>query len=142
MWNIGDGHGRQYCRCERCWTATLAEKEIAEREERCVEGKCTKKGTNKFFGHSVCKRHIENIPGPLEVYTASWILVGLDIDTINEGLDKIFNKGDECKGIKGNTTTSSLSRLANFLCSRGCMLLTRLESFLLLTNLVSAGGTL
>ena len=63
------------------------------------------KGTNKFFGHSVCKKHIENIPGPLEVYAASWISAGQDIDTINEGLDTIFNKGEECKEIKGNTTT-------------------------------------
>ena len=33
-------------------------------------------------------------------------MAGLDIDTINEGLilDIIFNKGEECKEIKGNTT--------------------------------------
>ena len=42
-------------RCERCWTTALAEEVIAEREERCVEEKCMKRGTNKFFGHSVCK---------------------------------------------------------------------------------------
>ena len=83
-------------RCERCWTITLAAKVIAEREETCVEKECTKKGTNKFFGHSVCKEHTKNIPGPLEVYAASWISAGEDIDIMNEGLDKIFNKGEEC----------------------------------------------
>ena len=92
-------------RCERCWTATLAEKVIAEREETCVENKCTKKGTSIFFGHSVCKEHTKNIPGLLEVYAASWISAGQDIDTINEGLDEIFNKGEACETIKGNTTT-------------------------------------
>ena len=92
-------------RCERCWTTTLAEKVIAEREEKCWEKKCTKKGTCKFFGHSVCKEHARNIPGPLEAYAASWISAGEDINTINEGLDKIFNKGEECEIVKGNTTT-------------------------------------
>ena len=56
-------------RCERCRTTTLAKKVIAEREEKCVEEKCMKRGTNIFFGHSICKKHIENIPGPLEAYT-------------------------------------------------------------------------
>ena len=73
--------------------------------EICVENKCTKKGTNQFFGRSVCRKHIRNIPEPLEVYAAVWISAVLDIDTINEGLDKIFNEGVECKTIKGNTTT-------------------------------------
>ena len=81
-------------RCERCWTTTLAEKVIAEREETCWEKGCTKKGTRKFFGHSVYEKHAKNIPGPLEVYAASWISAGDDIDVINEGLDKIFNKGE------------------------------------------------
>ena len=31
-------------RCERCWTTTLAEKVISEREETGVEKTCTKKG--------------------------------------------------------------------------------------------------
>ena len=64
-----------------------------------------KKERKKFFGHSVCKEHTKNIPGPLEVYAASWISAGEDIDIINEGLDKIFNKGEEYEVVKGNTTT-------------------------------------
>ena len=50
-------------RCERCWTTTLAEKKIAEREDRCVEGKCTNKGAHKFFGHSICRKHIKKYQG-------------------------------------------------------------------------------
>ena len=92
-------------RCERCWTTTLAEKVIAEREETCWERGCTKKGTRKFFGHSVCEKHAKSIPGPLEVYAASWISAGEDIDVINEGLDRIFNKGEKCEAVKGNITT-------------------------------------
>ena len=79
-------------RCERCWTTTLAEKVIAEREKTCWERGCTKKGTKKFFGHSVCDKHAKHIPGPLEAYAASWISAGEDIDTINEGLDKSSTK--------------------------------------------------
>ena len=91
-------------RCEKCWTATLAEKRIAERKDRCVEGKCTSKGVHKFFGHSICRKRIKSIPGPLKVYAASWIKAGGDIDAIDEGLDKIFDKGEVCTKIKGNVT--------------------------------------
>ena len=92
-------------RCERCWTTTLAEKRMAEREDRCVVEKCTNIGAHKFFGHSICRKHTKRIPGPLEVYAASWIKAGEDIDTINEGLEKIFIKVEECKEVKGSMTT-------------------------------------
>ena len=47
----------------------------------------------------------KKIPGPLEVYAALWIKAGEDADTMNEGLEKIFTKGEESKEVKGNITT-------------------------------------
>ena len=52
---------------------------MAEREDRCVVEKCTNIGAHKFFGHSICRKHKKRIPGPLEVYAASWIKAEGDI---------------------------------------------------------------
>ena len=67
-------------RCKRCWTTTLAKNRIAERENRCVVENCINIGKYKFSGHSICGSHKKRIPGPLEVYAASWTKAGEDAD--------------------------------------------------------------
>ena len=50
-------------RCERCWTTTLAEKVIAEREEKCWEKGCTKKGTKNSSGIVYVKNTLKTYQG-------------------------------------------------------------------------------
>ena len=70
----------------------------------CVAEDFKSRGQHKFFGHSICGSHKKRTRGPLEVYAALWLRAGEDADIINEGLEKICTKGEECKEIMRDIT--------------------------------------